>query len=159
MKIKTGIGIDAHRFVEGRPLICGGIEIPHTHGLEGHSDADVLIHAIVDALVGPALGTDIGGLFPDTDMAYKGIDSKILLKEACTRVMAAGWDISNVDATIIAQVPKFLPHMPAMRAKLAEVMNMPEEDVTIKATTMEKMGFTGRKEGIAAMAVATLVKG
>lgn len=158
MKIKTGIGIDAHRFAPDRKLIIGGIEVEYEMGLEGHSDADVLIHAIIDAFVGPALGKDIGCLFPDTDSAYKGIDSKILLKKACDEVKQLGWIISNIDAEIIAQRPKMKPHIEKMRQTLAGVMELDVEDITIKATTTEKMGFTGRGEGIAALATALIIK-
>lgn len=158
MKIKTGIGIDAHRFASDRKLIIGGIEVPYELGLDGHSDADVLIHAIIDAFVGPALGKDIGCLFPDTDASFKDIDSKILLKKACELTHAAGWSISNIDAEIIAQKPKMKPYIVDMRKVLADVMGLHVEDVTIKATTTEKMGFTGRGEGIAAMATALITK-
>ncbi len=158
MKIKTGIGFDAHRFAENRKLVLGGIEIPYHLGLLGHSDADVLIHAIIDSIVGPALGKDIGNLFPDNDMKYKDIDSKILLKDAVSLVLSAGYEISNIDATIIAEKPKLKSFIPQMREKLASVININTEDITIKATTTEKMGFTGREEGIAAIAVSTLIK-
>ncbi|ADD69224.1 2C-methyl-D-erythritol 2,4-cyclodiphosphate synthase [Denitrovibrio acetiphilus DSM 12809] len=158
MKIKTGIGFDAHRFAAGRELYVGGIKIDSPYGLDGHSDADVLIHAIIDALAGPALGRDIGNLFPDNDIKYKNIDSKVLLADAVKLIKDAGWTISNVDAQIIAQKPKMAPHIPAMRKVLAEIIEIPEEDMTIKATTTEKMGFTGRGEGVASIAVATLIK-
>lgn len=158
MKIKSGIGFDAHRFAAGRKLIIGGVEIEHELGLDGHSDADVLIHAIVDAVAGPALGRDIGNLFPDTDKAYKDIDSKILLKKAVDEIRLAGYEISNVDAQIIAQKPKMAPHIPAMRKTLADVMGLEFDDITIKATTTEKMGFTGREEGIAALASALVFR-
>lgn len=158
MKIKTGIGFDAHRFIEGRKLILGGIEIPYHLGLLGHSDADVLIHAIIDSIVGPALGKDIGNLFPDNDMKYKDIDSKILLRDAVDLVVHAGYQISNIDATIIAEKPKLKSFIPQMRGTLAPIINLDLEDITIKATTTEKMGFTGREEGIAALAVSTLIK-
>jgi 2-C-methyl-D-erythritol 2,4-cyclodiphosphate synthase len=158
MKIKVGNGFDAHRFDETRPLYLGGILIENEAGLAGHSDADVLIHAIVDSIVGVTLGTDIGGLFPDTNMAFKGIDSKILLKEAIKLTTEKGFTISSIDSTIIAQKPKLAPHIPKMREVLAEICNIDIEDMTIKATTTEKMGFTGRKEGIAAMSTATILK-
>lgn len=158
MKIKTGIGFDAHRFAENRKLVLGGIEIPYHLGLLGHSDADVLIHAIIDCIVGPALGKDIGNLFPDNDMKYKDIDSKILLKDAVSLVLSAGYEISNIDATIIAEKPKLKNFIPKMRETLASIINLEIEDITIKATTTEKMGFTGREEGIAAIAVSTLIK-
>jgi len=158
MKIKSGIGFDAHRFARGRKLVIGGVEIDFDLGLDGHSDADVLIHAIVDAVAGPALGKDIGNLFPDTDGAYKGIDSKILLAKAVEMIRLAEFEISNVDAEIIAQKPKMAPHIPLMRETIAGVMGLSVEDVTIKATTTEKMGFTGREEGIAALATAIIIK-
>lgn len=158
MKIKTGIGFDAHRFKEGRKLWMGGVFIEGETGLDGHSDADVLIHAVIDALAGPALGRDIGNLFPDTDHKYKDIDSKILLERAVALIAETGFQISNVDAEIIAQKPKMAPHILKMRETLAKIMSIPFEDVTIKATTTEKMGFIGREEGIAALAAATLIK-
>jgi len=158
MKIKTGIGFDAHRFAAGRELFIGGVKIDFELGLEGHSDADVLIHAVVDALAGPALGRDIGNLFPDSDTAYKGIDSKILLAKTVDMIIEAGFEISNVDAEIIAQKPKMAPYIPRMRQVLSEIMKIDISDITIKATTTEKMGFTGRGEGIAALSVATLIK-
>lgn len=158
MKIKSGIGFDAHRFARGRKLVIGGVEIDYDLGLDGHSDADVLIHAIVDALAGPALGRDIGNLFPDSDAAYKGIDSKILLAKAVEMIRQAGFEISNVDAEIIAQKPKMAPHIPLMRSVLADVMRIDVQDVTVKATTTERMGFTGREEGIAALATAVIIK-
>jgi len=158
MKIKTGIGFDAHRFAENRKLILGGIEIPYDKGLMGHSDADVVIHAIIDAIVGPVLGKDIGQLFPDSDVTYKGIDSCILLSKAIELVSEVEFFISNVDVEIIAEKPKLKDYIPLMCQKLSEVMNISAQDITIKATTTEKMGFTGRQEGIAALAVATLIK-
>jgi len=158
MKIKNGIGFDAHKFAEDRDLYIGGIKIDYELGLAGHSDADVLIHAIVDAIVGPALGKDIGNLFPDNDNSFKDIDSKILLKKAVDMVREAGWEISNVDAQIIAQKPKMAKHIPEMRSTLAEVLSIPYEDITIKATTTEKMGFTGREEGIASLATSIIHK-
>ncbi len=158
MKIKTGIGFDAHRFKRGRRLVIGGVEIDYDLGLDGHSDADVLIHAIVDAIAGPSLGKDIGNIFPDTDDSYKDIDSKILLKKAAEMIRAAGYEISNIDAEIIAQKPKMAPHIPDMREILAQVLGMAAEDITIKATTTEKMGFTGRGEGIAAVATALVIR-
>jgi len=158
MKIKSGIGFDAHRFKAGRDLFIGGVKIESDIGLDGHSDADVLIHAIIDALAGPALGRDIGNLFPDTDAKFKNIDSKLLLKEAVALIKKAGFEISSVDTEIIAQRPKMAPHINAMRTTLSTIMDIPFEDITIKATTTEKMGFTGRGEGIAALAISTLIK-
>ncbi len=158
MKVKCGIGFDAHRFAKGRRLMLGGVEIPGEEGLDGHSDADVLIHAVIDSLSGPALHKDIGCLFPDTDVAYKGIDSKILLMKVCSFVRNAGYEISNTDAEIIAQKPKLSPYIPEMRRVMAQIMGISEDDVSIKATTTEKMGFTGRKEGIAVIATSLIVR-
>jgi 2-C-methyl-D-erythritol 2,4-cyclodiphosphate synthase len=158
MKIKMGIGFDAHRFGENRKLVLGGIEIPYEKGLLGHSDADVLVHAIIDALVGPTLGKDIGGLFPDTDEAFKDIDSCILLEQALQMIKDQGYIISNIDAEVIAEKPKLKNFIPHMCQKLAGILHLDVEDITIKATTTEKMGFTGREEGIASLAVATLIK-
>lgn len=159
MKIKTGIGFDAHRFEEGRKLFIGGVYIPDEIGLAGHSDADVLLHAIVDAIAGPGLNTDIGGLFPDTDNKYKGIDSKLLLEEAVKKISEKGYKIANIDCTIIAQKPKMAPYIMQMQECIADICKVDElDDISVKATTTEKMGFTGRKEGIAALASATLIK-
>ncbi len=158
MKVKTGIGFDAHRFKGGRELYIGGIKIESDIGLDGHSDADVLIHAIIDALAGPTLGKDIGNIFPDTDQAYKNIDSKVLLRDALKLIEETGFEISSIDAEIIAQRPKMSPHIDKMRTTLSDILHIPYEDITIKATTTEKMGFTGRGEGIAALAVATVIK-
>ena len=158
MKVKCGIGFDAHKFAPNRRLMLGGIEIPGEEGLDGHSDADVLIHAVIDSLSGPALHKDIGCLFPDTDAAYKGIDSKILLVKVCSFVRDAGYEISNTDAEIIAQKPKLSPYIPEMRRVMAQTMGISEDDVSIKATTTEKMGFTGRKEGIAVIATSLIVR-
>jgi len=158
MKIKTGIGFDAHRFKAGRELFIGGVQIESDIGLDGHSDADVLIHAIIDSLAGPVLGCDIGGLFPDADNRYKDIDSKILLKDTCRLIEEAGFEISGIDAQIIAQKPKMAPYIDKMRQTLSNITDLSYEDITIKATTTEKMGFTGRSEGIAALAVSTLIK-
>ena len=158
MKVKCGIGFDAHKFAPNRRLMLGGVEIPGEEGLDGHSDADVLIHAVIDSLSGPALHKDIGCLFPDTDAAYKGIDSKILLMKVCSFVRDAGYEISNTDAEIIAQKPKLSPYIPEMRRVMAQTMGISEDDVSIKATTTEKMGFTGRKEGIAVIATSLIVR-
>ena len=158
MRIRVGMGYDVHRFVEGRDLWLGGIKIEHTKGLLGHSDADVLIHAICDALLGAASLRDIGYNFPDTDNAYKNIDSKILLKRTIDLVRSKGWEISNIDSTICAQEPKLNPHIEDMRACLASVLGVDVDDVSIKATTTEHLGFVGRKEGIAAYAVALIVE-
>ena len=157
MKIKVGLGYDVHQLVEGRDLWLGGIKIDHTKGLLGHSDADVLIHAICDALLGAASLRDIGYNFPDTDNTYKNIDSKILLKRTIDLVRAKGWELSNIDATVCAQEPKLNPHIEEMRTCLASVLGVDVDDVSIKATTTEPLGFVGRKEGIAAYATALLI--
>ncbi len=158
MKLHTGIGFDTHRLVEGRRLVLGGVEIPHTLGLLGHSDADVLAHAIMDALLGAIAAGDIGHLFPDSDPAYEGADSLALLRRVAALVRERGWRIENIDATVMAERPKLAPHIDAMCARLAEAAGIPVEDVSVKATTMEKMGHLGREEGIGAMAVATVVQ-
>lgn len=153
---RIGFGYDVHQLQEGRRLIIGGLEIPHTKGLLGHSDADVLLHAITDAMLGAAALGDIGKLFPDTDMAFKDADSKILLAESYTAVKEKGYTIGNIDATIIAEKPKFRPHIDTMRQIIADVLAIDINQVNIKATTNEKMGYLGREEGIAAQAVVLL---
>lgn len=150
----TGIGYDVHQFAEGRPLVLGGITIPHTHGLAGHSDADVLCHAIADAVLGAMGEPDIGYYFPPGDPACKDISSLKILVKCRELAVAAGLKIINVDSTIIAEVPKILPHRDAMRERIGEALGIAPQRVGIKATTNEMMGFIGRKEGIAAMAVA-----
>ena len=155
MSVRTGIGIDSHRLEDGRRLLLGGVEIPYERGLAGHSDADVLVHAIVDALLGAAGMGDIGELYPDTDAAFAGADSMELLRDVVERVHGAGWAIDHVDATVMAEAPKLTPHKDAMRATLGAVLG----SVNLKATTGERMGFVGRGEGIAALAVATLSEG
>jgi 2-C-methyl-D-erythritol 2,4-cyclodiphosphate synthase len=155
VSVRTGIGIDSHRLEDGRRLLLGGVEIPHERGLAGHSDADVLVHAIVDALLGAAGMGDIGELYPDTDAAFAGADSMELLRDVVERVHGAGWAIDHVDATVMAEAPKLSPHKDAMRATLGAVLG----SVNLKATTGERMGFIGRGEGIAALAVATLSEG
>jgi 2-C-methyl-D-erythritol 2,4-cyclodiphosphate synthase len=150
--MRTGIGIDTHRFAEGRPLILGGVEIPGERGLAGHSDADVLTHAIVDALLGAAGLGDIGQHFPDTDEAWRDADSMALLSTALQHVTAAGWAVEHVDATVVLERPKLAPHRDAIRDSLAAALG----SVNVKFTTGEKMGFVGREEGAAALAVATL---
>lgn len=147
-----------HRLVEGRDLWMCGIKIEHTHGLLGHSDADVAIHALCDALLGALALKDIGYHFPDTDPRYKGADSKVLLAEVCKMVREKGWEPVNCDITIMAEAPKFKPHIDAMRAKLAEVMATGIDNVSVKATTTEGLGFTGRREGIAALASVLVEK-
>ena len=156
--VRIGQGYDVHRLVGGRDLWICGLKLEHDRGLLGHSDADVAIHALCDALLGALALRDIGYHFPDTDPAYKGADSKRLLAEVCRMVRERGWEIGNVDLTIMAEAPKFKPHIEAMRAKLAEVMATSVDNVSVKATTTEGLGFTGRREGIAANAVCLLVK-
>lgn len=158
MKIRVGFGYDVHALVPDRELWMGGIRIEHTLGLLGHSDADVLIHAICDALLGAANMRDIGYHFPDTAGEYKNIDSKILLRDTMKLLREAGYELGNIDATIAAERPKLNPHIPAMKQTLAEVMQVDEEDISIKATTTEKLGFTGRQEGIAAYATVLIQK-
>jgi 2-C-methyl-D-erythritol 2,4-cyclodiphosphate synthase len=156
--IRIGMGFDVHRLVEGRNLWLGGIKIEHTLGLLGHSDADVLIHAICDALLGAANMRDIGYHFPDTGKEYHNIDSKILLKRTTELLKTKGYKIGNIDATICAERPKINPHVEAMKETLAPLMGISTDDVSIKATTTEKLGFTGREEGISAYAVALIEK-
>lgn len=158
MRIHTGLGYDVHRLVEGRELWLCGVRLEHTHGLLGHSDADVAIHALCDALLGAAALGDIGHLFPDNDPQYKGIDSKILLREVVRRISSEGWTVQNADITIIAQAPKIAPHIPQMRETLAAILGIPTADVSVKATTTERLGFEGRKEGISALATALLTQ-
>ncbi len=149
---RTGIGYDVHQLKEGLPLWLGGIQVPHSKGLVGHSDADVLIHAICDALLGAAALGDIGQHFPDTDPAYKGIDSKLLLDKVCTLLHEKRYTIGNVDAILIMQKPKVAAFIPLMRQTLANVMHLPLDNISIKATTTEHLGFEGREEGISALA-------
>lgn len=156
--MRIGHGYDAHRLVEGRRLVLGGVEIPHQTGLLGHSDADVLLHAVMDALLGAAALGDIGGLFPDSDERYHGADSLQLLKEVAALLRSGGWFIVNIDATVLAQAPKLKPYIPQMRGRIAGACGIPEEDVSVKATTEEGMGFTGRLEGISAHAVCLIEK-
>lgn len=154
--MRIGFGYDVHALTEGRELWLGGIRIEYPYGLTGHSDADVLIHAICDALLGAANMRDIGYHFPDTSGKYKNIDSKILLRETMRILRNAGHELGNIDATIAAEQPKLNPHIPDMQKTLAEVMNVSANDISIKATTTEKLGFTGRSEGIAAYVVALI---
>lgn len=156
MKIRVGFGFDVHRLVEGRELWLGGIRLEHTMGLLGHSDADVLIHAVCDALLGAAHLRDIGYHFPDTDSAYEMIDSKILLRKTVELLAEKGYVVGNVDATICAERPKLKAFIPEMQRVMAQVMGVDEEDVSVKATTTEKLGFTGREEGIAAYATVLI---
>ncbi len=158
MNIRIGEGWDIHQLVEGRKLILGGIEIPHTKGLLGHSDADALLHAITDALLGAAALGDIGTLFPDTDAQFKGADSAVLLGEAMRRVRALGWSVANVDCTVIAQAPKLAAFKPAMSARVAEVLQIDPSQVNVKAKTAERLGPVGEEKAIEARAVILLVK-
>ena len=151
---RFGMGYDVHRLVEGRKLILGGVDVPYEKGLLGHSDADVLLHAISDALLGAAALGDIGKHFPDTDERFKGADSGKLLEEVVRLVRAEGYAIGNVDATIVAQAPKLLPHIPRMRENIARLLGVAVGDVNVKATTEERLGFTGSGEGMSAYAVA-----
>ena len=157
LPFRIGQGYDCHALVEGRKLIIGGVDIPHHVGLLGHSDADVLLHAITDAILGAAALGDIGKHFPDTDPRFKGADSRTLLKEAARRVVATGYSIGNIDATIIAQRPKMAPHIAGMCANIAEDLGVAVGQVNIKAKTNEKLGYLGREEGIAAESIALLI--
>lgn len=156
--MRIGQGYDVHRLTEGRKLVLGGVVIPYEKGLLGHSDADVLTHAVMDALLGAAALGDIGQLFPDTDERYAGADSLKLLSAACELLRSHGWEIVNTDATVVAQRPKLMPYIPEMRRRLAESMGISVQCVSVKATTEEHLGFTGRGEGISAMAVVLLTE-
>ena len=156
--IRIGHGYDVHRLVEDRKLILGGVEIPYEKGLLGHSDADVLLHAISDALLGAAALGDIGKLFPDNDPAFKDADSLVLLRKVNSHLGMAGYRIVNIDATVLAQAPKLAPHIDAMRKNISRVVGIATDCVSVKATTEEGLGFTGRKEGIAARAVCLIEK-
>ena len=156
---RIGLGLDVHRFAEGRDLYLGGVKIPHGKGLLGHSDADVLLHAVIDALLGAAGIGDIGELFPDTDPRYKGIRSTILFEEAMKRLAAAGWRVVNCDAVLVCEEPKVLPHREAIRASLAALLGVAPDAVMVKGKTSERLGFTGRGEGIMAQAVVLIERG
>lgn len=158
MKIRVGFGFDVHQLVEGRELWLGGVRLEHEKGLLGHSDADVLIHAVCDALLGAANMRDIGYHFPDTVGEFKDVDSKILLKRTVELIATKGYRVGNIDATICAERPKLKSHIPAMQEKMAEVMDIDPDSVSIKATTTEKLGFTGREEGISAYATVLIEK-
>jgi 2-C-methyl-D-erythritol 2,4-cyclodiphosphate synthase len=158
LDLRVGEGWDTHALVAGRPLILGGVTIPHTHGLLGHSDADALLHAITDALLGAAGLGDIGRHFPDTDPAFAGADSTALLAEAARRVREAGWSVGNVDATIVAQAPKMAPHIPAMRERIARVLGLPADRINVKAKTAERLGPIGEGRSIEARAVCLLAR-
>ena len=155
-KLRVGHGYDVHRLVEGRALILGGVTVPFDRGLLGHSDADVLTHAVMDALLGAAALGDIGKLFPDSDAAYAGADSIALLERVTALLREHGWQVGNVDATVVAQTPKLAPYVPEMRRRLAEAMGLDVDCVSVKATTEERLGFTGSGEGMAAHAVALI---
>lgn len=155
---RIGQGFDVHALVSGRPLIIGGVRIPYARGLLGHSDADVLLHALTDAVLGAAALGDIGRLFPDTDLRHAGADSRVLLRAAWERVRAAGWQVGNVDATVICRAPRILPHAAAMIANIAADLEMDASAINIKGKTTEKLGFTGRGEGIAAQVVVLLAR-
>jgi 2-C-methyl-D-erythritol 2,4-cyclodiphosphate synthase len=155
-RIRTGIGYDVHQFAEGRPMVLGGVRIPFERGLLGHSDADVLLHAIADAILGAAALGDIGAHFPPSDPIFKDADSRKLLAESCRLLGEAGYFVANLDATVVAEAPRILAHVPAMRQAIAEACGIDIGDVSVKATTNERMGFVGRGEGIAALAIATI---
>jgi len=154
--MRIGEGWDTHQLVAGRPLVLGGVTVPHSHGLLGHSDADALLHAIIDALLGAAGLGDIGSHFPDTDPAYQGADSVVLLQSAATLVRSAGWVVVNIDSTIIAQAPKLAPHVPAMRERIAQALGLAADAVNVKAKTAEKMGPVGEGRAVEARAICLL---
>ena len=158
MNFRVGHGYDVHRYAAGRKLILGGVDIPFENGLDGHSDADVVVHAIMDSLLGAAALGDIGVLFPDNDEHYKGADSLKLLEHVCAVIRENGYEISNVDATIVAQAPKLRPYISGMKENIAAVMGVDPSQVSVKATTEERLGFTGRLEGVAAHSVALIYK-
>jgi len=154
MELRIGQGFDVHRFAEGRRCVLGGVDIPHARGLLGHSDADVLLHAVCDALLGAVALGDIGKHFPDTDQRWKGADSKVLLKAVVELLDERGWTVGNVDASLVLERPKIMSHVPAMQRIIAELLRVGEDAVSIKATTNERMGYVGREEGVCAYAVA-----
>lgn len=156
MELRVGFGFDVHEFEAGRALILGGVDIPHSAGLKGHSDADAVMHALTDALLGAAALGDIGRHFPDSDPQFKDIDSRKLLRTVHELIAENGWSVSNVDVTVVAQAPKIQPHSPAMKANIAADLGISDSQVNIKATTTESLGFVGREEGIAVWAVAAL---
>ena len=155
---RVGIGFDAHRFADGRPLVLGGVRIDHPRGLEGWSDADAVLHAIGDAVLGAAALGDIGRHFPPSDPAWKGVDSRELLEACVMLARRDGWSVVNVDATVLAEAPRIAPHVEAMRRAISEACGIASDRASVKATTMEGMGFVGREEGIAALAIATLAR-
>lgn len=156
MKFRIGLGYDVHQFADGRKLILGGLEIPYDRGLKGHSDADVLLHSIADAFLGAASLGDIGTHFPDTDPRFKDADSSVLLQQVIKMIASEGYEVGNVDATIVAEEPKMSPHIPSMRERISELLECEPGDVSIKATTHEKMGAIGRLEGIAVHSVVLI---
>ena len=158
MNVRIGNGFDVHALVAGRKLVLGGVTIPWDRGLDGHSDADVLLHAVCDAILGALARGDLGAHFPDTDPKWKGADSRMLVRHVVSLASADGWKTGNVDATIIAQAPKLAPHVAAMRANLAADLGCAVDEVSVKATTTERLGFAGRGEGIAALATVLLVR-
>lgn len=158
MKVRVGFGIDVHQLTEGRDCILGGVKIPHHKGPLGHSDADVLLHAICDALLGAAGLKDIGTYFPDTSADFKNIDSKILLKKTHQLIQDKGWEIQNIDSSIVLELPKLKPHIDEMKKNISQVLSLDEDAISIKATTNEKMGFIGRQEGVVAYATVLLSK-
>ena len=158
MTMRIGSGFDVHALVEGRPLILGGVAIPYPRGLDGHSDADALLHAVCDAILGALAMGDIGRHFPDTDPRWKGVDSRVLLRHVMGMASAAGWAIGNLDATVVAQAPKLAPHVPQMVANIASDLACDATEVSVKATTTERLGFAGRGEGIAVVATVLLVR-
>jgi 2-C-methyl-D-erythritol 2,4-cyclodiphosphate synthase len=158
MTLRVGNGFDVHALVPGRPLVLGGVAIPYERGLAGHSDADVLLHSLCDAILGALALGDIGAHFPDTEPRWKGADSRMLLRHVATLAATQGWRIGNVDVTVIAQAPRLAPHVAAMRANIAADLGCTEDRVSVKATTTERLGFAGRGEGIAAMATALLAR-
>ncbi len=158
MTMRIGTGYDVHALIEGRPLVLGGVTIAHPRGLDGHSDADVLLHAIADALLGALAMGDLGRHFPDSDPRWKGADSRMLLRHVAALVFDAGWDLINLDATIVAQAPRLATHIPAMRANIADDLRCDPSRVSVKATTTERLGFAGREEGIAAEAAVLVVR-
>jgi 2-C-methyl-D-erythritol 2,4-cyclodiphosphate synthase len=157
MRLRVGNGVDVHAFAAGRPLVLGGVTIPFDRGLAGHSDADVLLHAVADAILGALALGDIGMHFPDTDARWKGADSRVLLRHVAGLARERGYAVGNVDVTVVAQVPKLAPHVAAMRANLGSDLGCAIDAVSVKATTSERLGFTGREEGIAALATVALV--
>ena len=158
VNFRVGFGFDVHEFEAGRRLVLGGVEVPHSAGLKGHSDADVVIHAVMDALLGAMALGDIGQHFPDSDSKFKNADSRVLLRQVAGLISENGWDLSNIDITIVAQVPKIQPHSNQMTENIASDLSVPSKQINIKATTTESLGFIGRQEGIATWAVASLIE-